>query len=211
MARDFQQEALRELAHKESVRAWIQLRIRNIHDRVSAHDVLRRFGVELRYEGSDHTEQFSCPFHGVDRKPSARVYPSDGTGPSGAWCFVCQERWDAISLWRKYTDETRPFTQVLADMEREYGIAVPEAPRGPIKASNESELPEDLIRLMRACEGRLRAEKAAFEPKAHLTLGVLLDRVHFQVRTGHIPHKEAEIRLRRILDKIGEKVRCHAG
>jgi hypothetical protein len=208
MARDFRQEAEGELLRASSVRDWIRMRIWNIHSRVTAHDVLRRFGVELRHQGSDHEEQFKCPFHGRDNKPSARVYPGRDGKPSGAWCFVCQEPWDAISLWRKWTDETRHFTQVLAEIEREYGIPVPEAPRGPVDVPDDAGMPEDLQRLLDACEARLRAEKDAFDPRAHLTLGVLLDRVHWQIRMHRLTHKEARIRLRAILDKIGEKIRC---
>jgi hypothetical protein len=208
VSRDFHQEAESELARTSGVKAWIQLRIRNIHERLSAHDVLRRFGVELRYQGDDHEEQFKCPFHGKDNKPSARVYPPSGGKPGGAWCFVCQERWDTISLWRKYTDETRPFTQVLADIEREYNIPVPEPPKGPVDTTDPEAIPEDIQKLLDACESRLRADKMAFEPRAHLTLGVLLDRVRWQLATNRLKHPEARQRVRRILDKIGEKIRC---
>ena len=209
MWHDFRHDAEKELVHDVAVRAWMQLRIRAVHARVTAHDVLRRFGVRLRHNESDHEEQFSCPFHGQDRKPSARVYPSDGQRPSHVWCFVCQEHWDAITLYRKFTDDAMPFNQVLAAMERDYGIAVPEAPRVPTDHVDTAIIPEAHQRLLDACEARLRAEKAAFEPRVHLAIGVLLDRVRFQMQT--IPLHESERMLRSILDKIGEKVRCLGG
>jgi hypothetical protein len=38
-------------------------------------------------------EQFSCFFHGQDKKKSARYYRATDT----AYCWVCKERWDCIS------------------------------------------------------------------------------------------------------------------
>jgi len=38
--------------------------------------------------------QFSCPFHGRDNKPSARLYKSTKT----CYCWVCKKRWDVISF-----------------------------------------------------------------------------------------------------------------
>lgn len=211
MDRDFQHEAEQELHHGGSVRAWMQLRIDAIHDRVTAHEVLRQFGVKLRYHGSEHEEQFSCPFHGKDNKPSARVFPARDGKPSGVWCFVCQERWDSIALWRKFTDESLPFRQTLASMERDYGIPVPEAPRMAQDRTAKPNIPEGHQKLLDACEARLRASKQSFEPRAHLTLGVLLDRIRVQMESHALPLPEAEKRLRAILDKIGERVRCHGG
>src|SRR5574343_824433 len=111
MPRDFRREAEQEDSQRKLQRAWIQERVAAIRATVSAYDVLRKFGVKLHHAGENRIEQFSCPFHGKDTKPSARIYPAGPTGPSHAWCFVCQERWDAITLWRKFNDPTVPFTR----------------------------------------------------------------------------------------------------
>lgn len=128
MTRDFRKEVEHDALVHKIRRAWVSQRIEAIKSRVSAHEVLRRGGVDLR-KGDDEEEQFSCPFHGQDRRPSARVYPADANNLSHAWCFVCQERWDAITLWRKFNGgEDKHFTQVLAEIERAYGLETPELP-----------------------------------------------------------------------------------
>ncbi len=126
--RDFSKEAKQDALTQRFRKAWIAQRVEAIKEHVSAHDVLRRGGVNLG-KGDNEEEQFSCPFHGQDRRPSARVYPADANNPSHAWCFVCQERWDAITLWRKFNGgEDRHFTQILSEIERAYGLETPELP-----------------------------------------------------------------------------------
>jgi len=179
---------------------WVRQRVVNIHEKVAAYDVLTRFGVSLRYGSRE--EQFSCPFHGKDTKPSARYYPESGTKHSHAWCFVCQESWDAIKLWRKFNDDTIPFTVSLAQIEKAYGIETPDLQR----TQQEAQKDEELEQLFSACESRLVANKQCFAPKGYLTLCVLLDRL-YEALEAKESGTAIKLKLRAILDKIGDKCR----
>lgn len=165
---------------------WFRQRAAAVHERITAYEVLRRHGISLEQAGDDREEQFSCPFHGEDRKPSARIYPSRDNSPSHAWCFVCQETgWDAIGLWKKFNNLT--FGQALYRLERELDLKTPEAPTGedepPAADSREA-----FKKAYRVCEARLLACKPAYRMRndmtGYLSAGSVLDRTKYRVDTG---------------------------
>jgi len=214
MARDFGEnykDALRDAERNEQYREWVRQRTDTLKSNVSAHDVLRRFGVDLRYGGSEAEEQISCPFHGRDTDPSARVYPESARSASHVWCFVCQERWDIFALWKKFNNETDArFTAVLLGLEKAFGIITPEGPQvdwSSRRRAGPTEEEEAVISLLRVCESRLRQAKSDFDMRGFLTVGKLLDGLHFNVTNRTIDPEEADKRARLILDKIGEKIR----
>jgi len=208
---DNYKEALRDAERNDQYRAWVQQRTETLKSAVSAHDVLRRFGADLRYTGSDHEEQISCPFHGKDTDPSARVYPESARSASHVWCFVCQERWDIFALWKKFNNEPDArFTAILLGLEKAFGIITPEGPSidwRSSKSAGPSEEEQDVMALLAVCESRLRQAKPYFDMKGFLTIGKLLDGLHFQVTNRAIELEMADQRGRLILDKIGEKIR----
>jgi hypothetical protein len=193
-------------------RQWIAERVATIHQTVTAHDVLTRNGIRLKYGGRE--EQISCPFHGRDTKPSARVYEASARSPSHVWCFVCQKNWDAIGLWKKFDGrEDLKFAAVLRDIESAYGIVPPPMPEG---VSGDYEPEEDplvleVATLFEACEKRLRSAKHNFEMVPFLKLGVILDRLRHRLDERKIDYEKAKVVLRQVLDKIGEVVRSCPG
>lgn len=214
MARDFQREARQERLGKQVRRLWIQQRIEQIHDHVTAYDVLRQNGVALRQTADNAQEQISCPFHGLDRKPSARIYPADARSPSHVWCYFCQKRWDAIGLWRMFNGgpESTPFTQALAEIERAYSLTVPEMPRDALfQAPEVDEELEAFDALYEACEGRLSLAKPDYERVGdlvgYLTAGSILDKVRHRVDSQKLTPTKAITILEQLRDRIGEKVR----
>lgn len=218
MASKYEEEAQQESLERKLLREWIQQRIGKIHEKVTLHDVLRRNGVELEYE--DRPTQFACPFHGRDNKPSARAYPESGTGPSHAWCFVCQERWDAISLWKKFNGGAdKKFTRILTEIEQAFGLDQPAFPDGLQTVSQEAveaQAAEDDLesfnKLASACERRLIESKAAYDLKGYLMAASLLERVNTRVMDLRMSRAEGEQRLRTLLDNIGKRARsCPAG
>lgn len=218
MASKYEEEAQQESIERKLLREWIQQRIGKIHEKVTLHDVLRRNGVELEYE--DRPTQFACPFHGRDNKPSARAYPESGTGPSHAWCFVCQERWDAISIWKKFNGGVdKKFTRILAEIEQAFGLDQPAFPDGLQTVSQEAveaQAAEDDLepfnKLASACERRLVESKPAYDLKGYLMAASLLERVTIRVLDLRMTRVEGEQRLRALLDSIGKRARsCPAG
>jgi hypothetical protein len=209
MPRNYRREAEQEDSQRKLQRAWIQERVEAIRAAVSAFDVLRRHGVNLQQKNDNRIEQFSCPFHGKDNKPSARIYPSSPGGPSHAWCFVCQERWDAIQLWRKFNDPTVPFTRSLAEIERAYGLRAPEMPNViDLRESVREQELEELRRLLEIAERRLVGAREDFDMKGYLTVGSVLDKIHTRLEKGAITPVAFRGTIHKILEKIGERCRA---
>lgn len=187
---------------------WYRERTAAVKANVSAYDVLRHFGVRLKQGGSDREEQLSCPFHGKDNKPSARVYPDDTEGMSHLWCYTCRKRWDAIGLWKEFGgDPDAKFSRVLSEMERQFGLTPPEAPTWTEEETGPSEAEETAHLLFEACENRLREARPYFDLRGHLLLGQLLDKCRFAFEGRKASPEEVCLRLRQILDKIGAKMR----
>jgi hypothetical protein len=212
MAQDHRQEAEQEAASRAAWVEWNRQRVENIHQHVTAYDVLSRGGVEFKGTGSDE-EQFSCPFHGMDRKPSARYYPEDAQSRSHAWCFVCQEPWDAISLWRRFHGgEEMSFTRALSGIEQEYGLEAPPMPSGAV--SRQPEGSKDMAAfeaLYEACEGRLRSGRPAYrqldDMVGYLSAGQVLDKLRYRVDKRQMTPEQGQGVLQQLLDRIGAKVR----
>ena len=207
--RDYKNEAFQESEARSSTLRWMQSRVDTLRKSVTAHDVLRMNGVTLSHSG-DREEQFPCPFHGVDRHPSARVYPESVTGPSHVWCFVCRKNWDAIGLWKQFLGGSgdMKFSRVLFEMERAFSITPPERPPSP-EEMEDFEDPE-VVRVgmtFDLCEDRLKREKQSFDMKSHLMLGAVLDRVRYQFENGQLAVEKTKEVLQKVLDKIGARVR----
>jgi len=57
--------------------------------------VLLQYKVHFIFDPRKASEaQMHCPFHGVDRKPSARYYRAT----QSMFCWKCHKRWDVISF-----------------------------------------------------------------------------------------------------------------
>ncbi len=200
----FEQEARREVGQSDAYRRWMRARIQSIHDHVTAADVLRQNGVRLRY-GGNRPEQISCPFHGKDNHPSARYHPENGPSKAGVWCFVCNERWDAIGLWKRFQNFEGSFGSLLRSIEIAYGIEPPEKP----PETFEDDVAEDyeLHQLVEVCERRLRQARRAFSLDGFLTVSTVLEKLYHRLDKGTLPIPAAKATLGRILEKIGQKER----
>lgn len=209
MSRDYEREARQELEQNDAAKQWMKERVEVIHQRVTADDVLSRFGIRLRYNGQ-REEQFSCPFHGKDNKPSARYYPASVRGPAHVWCFVCQKNWDCIRLWREFAGFEGKFGSLLREIEKSYGITPPEAPRMAREVKVDEEA-EEVKRLFATADNRLRNSLTSFKSlndmRGYLTLGSVLDRLDYALKEGTVPMPKAKEVLRRVLDKIRERER----
>lgn len=202
------QETQNEFQRSEAYKAWVAERVENIRSRVSAHDVLRLNGIELKHSVGDKAESILCPFHS-DRSPSAKVHPQIGTSPSGVYCFTCQERWDVFDLWKKFGREDMRFTEVLLGLERAFGLMTPEMPQdawGFVKKgpSEEEVQARDLLGV---CERRMRLARDNFDAKSFFALGSILDNLHQAAESQTIPWGGIVKRAQAILEKIGSRVR----
>lgn len=190
---------------------WYKQRVETIHRTVSAYDVLRHIGVDLKQSADDREEQFSCPFHGADNKPSARVYPDDANSRSHVWCYVCQEpHWDAIGLWKKHNNVS--FGAALSGLERTFGIETPELPKELKVDAKEFEDPRLALfkKMFLACDNRLLSLKSTYKKLGDrvgfLSASSVLDRVKHRV--DHQVWKPAKgiATLEALLQRIQERV-----
>ena len=65
--------------------------VEEIKDRISAEEMLNRFDVQVNRHKMAH-----CPFHGEDKKPSMKVYPSR------AHCFACGFDGDIFAIYMQF-------------------------------------------------------------------------------------------------------------
>lgn len=212
MPKDFRKEVIRDEGSRKAWLEWLQQRVETIHQRVTAHDVLRHGGIPIQ---GDSVEQFSCPFHGVDVKPSARVYPEDARSRSHAWCFVCQQRWDAIALWKLFNpgDDNRSFSRVVKEIEQAFGITTPEMPSEASLAQDRTDTClESFEALYEVVERRLTGARVAYryldDMKGFLSAAQVLDKLRYRVDNKLTPPERGEEILRQLLDRIGKKVRA---
>jgi len=103
---------------------------------VSLGDLMKREGL---ITGELDEEQFSCKFHGVDRKKSARYYRLTDT----SYCWVCKEKLDLISYIKK--QEGLSFGGAINHIIKEYRIdtsVLPEATEEHVKALEKRTVPK---------------------------------------------------------------------
>lgn len=205
------QNAYQAIERKSAIYEWMKQRSAAVKQNISAHDILRRFGSTLKFSGSDHEEQFSCPFHGKDNKPSARVYPDGPRSPSHVWCFTCQKNWDIFGLWRNFMGhgEDVKFGTIIFELERAYGIVPPEAPdqmssvdTGPTEAE------QDLDQLFVLVENRLREARPKYDFDTFTRTGQFLDRLRYRYDNRTESVESAAKVLRLLVDKIGDRIRA---
>jgi hypothetical protein len=204
MARDFAKEIGNADARSSGFRAWMDARKQHINSQLTAGDILAKNGVTLRKSGNQQ-EQISCPFHGTDKKPSAKYYPEDGNSPSHVWCYVCRERWDVIGLWKKFTGTTK-FSDILFQIERSFGLTPPEPSMIPDMEDPYDPLKDEVDSMLNLCESRLREYRDKFEMQAHLKFGAILDQTRYKLARGALPLPVAKERLTMVLGKMSEKI-----
>lgn len=199
--------------NEEAIKAWYAMRRATIHEVLSAYDVLRMHGVSFRHS-TEREEQFSCPFHGKDEKPSARVYPTKGDSRSHVWCYVCKQSWDAISLWKKYSGEEKGHHRILTEIEKHLGLTPPQVPRGAIKAVIDDREKVNYLRFLDLCEHRIHAAREAYlardDMNGFLIAGSILDKMVSRVADNRLSYAQAILMLKQLIDKIGERIRAEA-
>lgn len=87
---------------------------------VSIVELLKFHGVAV----PENTEtQISCPFHGADNHPSARVYTSTNT----IFCWTCHKLWDTIAAEMAFTE--LPLSEAVNALVARYSVAVEAQPQ----------------------------------------------------------------------------------
>lgn len=77
---------------------------------VTMENILDKYGIEHR------NEMFSCPFHGEDRKPSAKAYKNN------FHCFACGKNRDIIGFVEEYFNLS--FKEAMQKINIDFGLGL---------------------------------------------------------------------------------------
>lgn len=95
-----------------------------INQEVSIYDLFDLADPPVKYLTKDKPCQISCPFHGKDTHPSARVYPDTNSFR----CFYCSKSWGAVTFWAEScgyfkADNSLDISRSLNDLSARYNIS----------------------------------------------------------------------------------------
>lgn len=85
-----------------------------VSNAVTMAELLVEHGTDLRTPEVE--EQISCPFHGSDRRPSARHYPETNS----IHCFTCHKSWDPFQFIME--KKGLRFREAVSYVGKKYGI-----------------------------------------------------------------------------------------
>jgi len=95
-------------------------------EKIDFGQVLLDYDVHFVYDPTRAEEaQLRCPFHGDDRKPSARYYRET----QSMFCWVCKKRWDLIEFI--VDRENASFMQALKLLVKKYNVDTSSIPDSP--------------------------------------------------------------------------------
>lgn len=98
--------------------------IDRLNEEVSIYDLFNISDPPVSYKTDKKPSQVSCPFHGQDNRPSARVYPDTNSFR----CFYCSKSWSPVTFWAQinnwYKEEERlDIGRAISDLCTRYNIS----------------------------------------------------------------------------------------
>lgn len=69
--------------------------IERLNEEVSIYSLFDSADPPVKYKTDKKPCQISCPFHGQDSRPSARVYPDTNSFR----CYYCSRSWGPVTFW----------------------------------------------------------------------------------------------------------------
>lgn len=195
---------------KTAMQEWVQRRVAAVHENYTAFTALMEAGVDSVPDDSTPT-QISCPFHGEDRRPSARYYPRHGGAYDYVYCFKCKERWDCINLVAKFGGVR--FMEALSRLERRFNIKTPQRPEaaGPVdpveRGSNyESDKWKDVPTMLSVLERKLRRARDKCAMLSFIKFCRVMDAVQYDFEKDGKATPEMSSALRKLADRIDAAV-----
>jgi len=153
-------------------------------------------------------QQFACDLHGVDNKPSARLYGHNNT----TYCWVCQKTRDPISYVME--KELVNFREAIERLEEKLGLP-------PLPWSDEENKPVNVANEIEAME----IQTASFEREKErvgkflqsltsdrdlnattlLSLWEVYDRIDYGVARQNWPEKKGAVAMLKLLERAKDK------
>jgi len=97
-------------------RTRLRARADRVNEECDLGELLQGYGYAV-VPDRQREQQFSCDLHGMDNKPSARLYGHNNT----TYCWVCQEKRDPIAY--VMAKENLNFVQAVDQLEQRLGLA----------------------------------------------------------------------------------------
>jgi len=195
---------------KTSLQEWIALRAAAVREAYSAFDVLVEKGVDDVPDQTTPT-QIACPFHGADRKPSARYYPRSGSRHDYVRCYKCRENWDSVGLYAKFRGVR--FMDALAELERRFRVHVPRRPEGPeiVEPADRgsayvSDKWSDVLRVLAILEAKLLRIRDRCSMSDYVKFCRLMDAVAWDFDKVGKATPEMAAALKKVMDRMDEAV-----
>lgn len=96
--------------------SFLSVKMEYVRDHLHYSQVYAYYGLLWK---SDSTHQISCPFHGVDKNPSARYYADTRK----IFCFACNEGGDVVWFVKK-REGHKFYGETLIFIAKEFGVGM---------------------------------------------------------------------------------------
>jgi hypothetical protein len=93
----------------------IREKLQSVKASVSMVDLLKLHGISV---SSVADTQISCPFHGADIHPSARVFPATNT----IFCWTCHQMWDVVAAEMQFSGTE--FNEAVEFLALKFNVSV---------------------------------------------------------------------------------------
>jgi len=158
--------------------------------------VMKQYGIQFTFDPQKAVEvQFRCPFHGADKKPSARYYRPT----QSAYCWKCHKSWDVISF--VMDKEGFSFVDAIRYIVNRYNVNISSIPDDPdIREKKQPKPAESSVTLL-AIERKLQElrGKLIFEKYRAFCTAVIMARFAVSQGTNSVDMiKKIESKLEKI-------------
>jgi hypothetical protein len=191
-------------------RTRLRARADRVNQECNLGEMLQSYGYAV-VPDREREQQFSCDLHGMDNKPSARLYGYNNT----TYCWVCQKKRDAIAYVME--KENVNFRQAIEQLEQRLGLpSLPwtdedeERPADPRDALDEIANPgasfEDERDRLRKFLSTLTSERD-LDAKTLLSFWEVFDRVDYGMARQDWPESKGVAAMAQLRGRLMERLR----
>lgn len=172
------------------------LRAKAVLSAVPMLDLLHMLGID-REIYRDGTQQIKCPLHD-DRRPSARLYVSDGE-PTKIFCFTCNKNFDVIDLARGKYGLT--FIGAVEWLEAHFTVPHPSANLTTRVAAAMRQLPAaSPVAMCAVADSAIGSARDQLGLRRASKAWIALDLVTYRLKVGRLEYSAAQQVVQRIVE-----------
>lgn len=169
----------------------VELRAESLRRQLSIFDVMEKLSIEFLHRG---THQVPCPFHGEDRKPSARIYADTNK----IYCFTCARGWDVLGTVQAKRECS--FSDAVSWLEVEFKIEYAGDGLASLVQSKLDHVPRpQLEQFYLMVEDRLIAARDILDLDKYCKYLTALDLVSYRLTQNTLSYEDAVQHLKKLL------------